>query len=337
MPVIKGFVALALAFVGLPAAAQQNAPQAGESYSHRGSQMVAPASLEGLSRGEIRDSTGTGRDVMIQYGTPDQSSFLSVYFYRSPHRSAALWFEQARRALESNPILGTKFQAGPVEGFSTPGAVATDGLLVSYRLGDRFRSTAVAVITVGNWIVKLRMTSSTLDEQALSERVVAAAQALVWPTRGATAAATAIAPCAERLPAAANARNARPNAAVRAEALRSVVASAHGAAQPALCFDRQEGQLGVYRESRIDGYLLALGDNGRFARVRRIESGAAEGLYAVEFYDIDAAYLAGFFRTLPTPQQALQVSDSVYRSQDGGVPYLETDIRSDENGVIPVI
>jgi hypothetical protein len=332
MPLIKWFLALALALGSVAAAAQRQGSEG--RYTHRGSQMIAPNAIEGMNRSEIRDLSGTDRDVMIHYRTADNSNFLTVYFYRSPHRSAALWFEQARRALEANPVLGGALGSRPVVTFATPGATSPDGLLVSYKLGDQFRSTAVAVATVGNWIVKLRMTSSTLDEDALSQRVIAAAQALGWPQRQADAAA-AIAPCAERLPAPTEARSARAEGPARTEAQRRLVATAHGAELPALCFDRQEGLLGVYRESGENGYLLALGDNGRFARVRQVDANAS-GLYAVEFYDLNAAYLAGFFRGMPTPEQALQASDAAYRAQADGVAYLETEIRADQDGAVPV-
>jgi hypothetical protein len=340
MPVIKWFLALALALAlalsCVPAAAQPRAIEAPEgTYEHPGSLMGAPAELTGLARGEVQDLTGTGRDIMIQYRTSDRSTFLTVYFYRSPHRSAGLWFEQARRSLEVNPVLGGASQARPVGTFGTPGAASPDAFVVGYGLREQFRSTALAVATVGNWIVKLRMTSSTLDEEAISERIVDAAQALQWPERSSAAAATPIQPCSEHLPTTGDARDTEVDDPVQREAHRQLVAAAHSGAQPPLCFDRQEGLLGIYREAEGSGYLLALGDSGRFARIREIGGGDGNGVYAVEFYDIDAAYPAGFFRGLPTPQQVLQASDSAFRAGEGAVRYLE-EVRPDKNGTVPV-
>jgi hypothetical protein len=42
--------------------------------------------------------------------------------------------------------------------------------------------------------------------------------------------------------------------------------------------------------------------------VRRLVPSDANSLFVVDFIDLGAAHVAGFFRGLPTPQQVLEVS-----------------------------
>jgi hypothetical protein len=192
------------------------------------------------------------------------------------------------------------------------------------------------VTTSGHWIVKLRMTSSSLSPDELTGRLVAAARGLVWPPRGGSGAVAAVAECGSRLPAGAPASQVQPEEAVRSAAARALTAAAHDPALRPVCFDRQEQGLGIYQEAdRSDGYLLALGDNGRFARIRAVAG--AEGVYAVEYYDLDAAYVAAFFRGVPTPTQALRATEAAMNAGQGlRVEYLDPEVRPDASGAVPV-
>lgn len=328
---LKWLMVLGFSLGSVQASAQ---PEKESSYTHPGSRVGAPAELAGFTRRDVSDSTGSGRDVAVQYRSPDGSSFLTIYLYRSPHPSAALWFEQARQALERNRQLGTPSN-GRTATFSTTGSDQRDAFVASYALEGRHRATALAVAAAGNWIVKLRLSSTNLDQAALAERIVAAAQGLTWPQRTA-AQAVAIAPCAAPLQDGSEARPADVGDHIRTEAARHLAAVAHGGALRPICFDRQQQMLGIYQEVGETGYLVALGDNGRYARVRPITMPAVRDIYAVEFFDIDGAYLAGFFTGTPTPDQVLSVSDAALRSGRGRVSYLEEEIRPNAQGAVPV-
>ena len=341
---IRFLIAVGLVLCPAFAAAQPkpespSQPSASQTYVHSGSRMAAPPQLAGFERRQVTDATGSGRDVAVQYRTEDEETILTVYFYRSPYPSAGLWFEQARRSLEANPMFGGGVASGRrAQSFAASRSAGEDGLLIAYPVqSGRYRSTALALAMTGNWIVKLRMTSASLDEAAISTRIAEAAQGLIWPS-GQAGSIGAIAACSTRAVPAQAAAEAPSTPALAAEARRLLTASVLDSRPAPVCFERQEGMLGIYRsESGSDGYLMALGDNGRLARVRRLDRQDPASLYVVEFYDLDAAHVAGFFRGMPSPQQALQASDSAFRT--GGIArvgYLDGQVRPDESGRVPV-
>lgn len=163
---------LALAF----AAAFSAAPaQAQSMWSHRDSGISLPRSIGQMRLGEERDASRGGNfDVILQYGyagTP-----VTVYVYRSAYPNPALWYERTRLAMNEHVGSGNR-DAAP-RSFTLGGAPSPNGLREEIQL-DPGHSTAIAMAQIGQWMVKVRITSSTLDRAGIAQemdRLLAAMQ-----------------------------------------------------------------------------------------------------------------------------------------------------------------
>ena len=173
---------LTISLLGQSAVQAQTAAPAGqteEAWHHRGSGITVPATIDGMRRGEQRDlSRGGEFDVTTQFGTSDEP--VTVYIYRSAYPNVALWFERTRRAMNEN-LRSQEIDAAP-RSFALAGG-APNGLREEFELpaGGRFRSTAVAMAQTGEWIVKVRITSRSLDRAAIAARMDALLAAMRLP------------------------------------------------------------------------------------------------------------------------------------------------------------
>jgi hypothetical protein len=241
-------------------------------WRHAQSGITVPGAAGDLRRGEPRDlSGGGGHDVMIQFGTDAEPATL--YLYRSAYPNPALWFERTRLAMNTNVNSGA---AGAAPRPFTLGAGAVpNGLREEIELpaGGRFRTTAVAIGQLDEWIVKVRVTSPSLDRAGIAARMDALLAALRLPsTRAAAHPLRLPAPCTDgrRL-------NGRPTRGDRDEAVAAAsvvgmleLAEARGfgglAAEPdAWCreTDGPPSQLGsAYRRRDGTAWVALVGDSG---------------------------------------------------------------------------
>lgn len=151
--------ALALLALAAPARAQ-------DMWTHSGSGVSLPRIISEMRLRETRDlSRGGGFDVILQYG--DSTTPVTVYVYRSAYPNAAMWFERTRLAMNSH--VGSGERAADPRPFTLGGAAAPNGLREEISLPSG--ATAVAIAHRGQWMVKLRMTSTSLDRAALAARM----------------------------------------------------------------------------------------------------------------------------------------------------------------------
>lgn len=151
---------LACAALAAPAAAQS-----GGEWRHEGSGISLPRQIGEMSLSREQDASGGGNwDVILQYGSTDTP--VTVYVYRSAFPNAALWFERTRLAMNEHVGSGSR-DAAP-RSFTFGGAPAPNGLREEIALQGG-RSTAVAMAQVGDWMVKVRITSGSLDRTAITE------------------------------------------------------------------------------------------------------------------------------------------------------------------------
>ena len=125
--------------------------------------------------GEETEFGGAGRyDVVVQLGEATEPATL--YVYRSAYPNPALWFDRVRTAMNRNVNAGG-VQAEP-RAITLGGAPAANGLREEFDLpaGGQWRATAVAIVQAGEWIVKARITSATLDRAGVGARMDAAAR-----------------------------------------------------------------------------------------------------------------------------------------------------------------
>lgn len=295
---------------GAPAAAAQSSGN----WRHAGSDIGAPAQVGEFRRTKVEDRFGNGLDMAVSFARAKGDTVLTLFLYQPAYADNSLWFDQAQIAIQENPLwkLPDGVTATP-KPFRVGSDASLEGSVLSYAARGRASSTAMALVPVNGWLVKLRMSSKRLGQQELERKIVEAAQALEWPaSTPSTPPLTKVADCAQRLVFGGDAEQLEPeNELVQAAAS----ALGRGPLQPKARLCRDQGRdvnRMVYREEGVvDGYLLAVGDTGRLARVRHL-SGDAAAPYVVEFYDLGTAHVAGFFKTRPTPDQAFDASNAAF-------------------------
>lgn len=155
-------IALAAAALALPAAAHAD-------WSHKDSGVGLPDRVGTMQRSGERDiSNGQKVDVYVQYGTDSEP--VTLYVYRSSHPNPALWFDRTRAAMAGR--LASVDPAKQPRAFTLGGSPTPNGLREEFALTDApWTATAVALIQAGEWMVKLRVTSQTLDAAGVSAKM----------------------------------------------------------------------------------------------------------------------------------------------------------------------
>ncbi|WP_375270978.1 hypothetical protein [Sphingomonas sp.] len=316
------------------AAARELAVPAGKGWQHAETGVILMPTIAGLTRTELSDATAGEFDVTARYEAADKSVITTLFLFHPATDDVALWFDRSRAALEANDDFRgmSPASAAPVA-FAAPGATAASSLRQVYAsAGGRFRSTGLAVVPVGEWLVALRMTAPALNATQLGERMAQVIAGVRWPPAGmaGTAAAVPVAACAEPLRYA-KAKMVKADLADVLIGLSLATRSAgekagagansekSGQGAPATwCRDAEDGgKYGVYRAGgATDSYLMALGDAGRVIHVTPSLMGQVNktGAYAVTLTDVDgSASTFPSFNKMPAPAQ-------VWSTVAGGKP-----------------
>lgn len=169
-------ILLAAMLLGVPSLASA---QSAERWSHARSGVSLPMTFGDMRVSDVKDRLGDGNDVMFQLGAEPEP--VTVYVYRSPYPNAALWFERTWAAMQVN-IPGLAGTASSPTTFALGGG-APNGLRQSVALpaGLRYKTTGIAFAQVGEWLVKLRVTSGTLDTAGVDQRLDEVMRALTLP------------------------------------------------------------------------------------------------------------------------------------------------------------
>jgi hypothetical protein len=325
---ISTFLATALLLAAAPAAAQ---PQprvlevpASAAWQHAATGVVLPATAAGLSRGGIVDRTAGEQDVSADYGG-EEGLTTTVYLFQTPLSDAAIWTDRALAAILLRPAFGLDPGAAPAAApFRRPGAAAASGLRAAVPLNaPGFTSTAVALAPIGNWLVKVRMTSSRLDAAALDARLTAFIEALRWPAEAKPApAAAAMVACPDGL----TFKKAKTVRDDMADVLMNAITGSveaqqveEGKAKPPV-YCREPGPIGPYGVYRPDGsrgaYVVAIGDAGPVLRLApaltlaMFSGGSAGKRVAMTLLERDTTTVLPSFNRLPSPEQAMAVAFS---------------------------
>lgn len=309
--IVMGAIALAA-----PGQARDLAVPSDKGWQHAGSGVVLRATLIGLPRTSLADAGQGEWDVSAQFEDHGRATSLTVYVFHPAAMNVPLWFDRARTALERRDTYGGVTPLSPPVAFAGPSAVNASALRQAFatRKGP-YRSTGLAVVPVGEWLIALRLSSVGLDAAALDAKLAEAVVAIGFPAGTTSApAAVPIVPCPTSLTFA-KAKQKKPDIgqALFAGILSAAAASKKGEPAPAtrepLCRDGEPTAMwGVFRApSTTDGYLLALGDSGRTVSVfKTFVSPDLPNGYAVALHDLDGS-TANFpyFDKLPRPEQVL--------------------------------
>lgn len=324
MRVLMMVLALASA---MPLAARELAVPADKGWQHQETGLVLTSRLAGLQRTALSDTTQSEHDVAAQFTAPDESVIASVFLFKPAIADVALWFDRGATTLQANEVFrgAAPVSAAPI-GFAAGGApVASSLRQVFTKATGPYRSTALAVMPLGEWIVAVRMSAKSLSADELDAGLMQLIGAIRWPAVAPAAAAAPPAPALAAVPVMACAaplsfRKVKALKPGGSDMLMQLIgsiamqnASASKPAAPVLpvrwCREGEaKAEYGVYRSDRkgAAGYALALGDAGRIVWVQPSLMGQIEknGRYSVSLDDVDGRTLAfPSFNGMPAPGQ----------------------------------
>lgn len=302
------------------------------SFKHPHSKIQLPPVLAGLPRSGAMEFEADQLDMASEYATPDASEAYTIYIYRNVAAGVPVWFDRARWMVENRATLGTPTLHG-AGAFVPPGRTNASGLLATYALdGKAYRSTGVALLPVGDWLVKMRISSQSLSPSELEARMKTALAEIAWPKKMDPAPeAVPVAGCTTSLALSGEAKPAEKDessgAAMLVGALIGQMGAMEKAPRPAAaptairwCRDPTAVEGGaVYRaDAQTDGYLITLGDSGRAVSAGRnaataLMESAGEKKTGGERYEVSVIFLAqtmtsALLDRLPPPAQALTIA-----------------------------
>lgn len=185
-----GMTFLLALMLATPALAQ-NGPQPikaplNKPYRHSFSKLVLPPVLGGLPRESITAFVPEtpDLDMATEYRSADGSEDITVYVSRVASGAMPIWFDQARHAIESRSnVYGTVLPLEAPVSFIPPGRANAAGLAIAFSPGIAWKSTALAMAPLGEWMVKIRYSSKTLDAAAMRTRIEQLFGELGWPAK----------------------------------------------------------------------------------------------------------------------------------------------------------
>lgn len=272
---------------GLVAALLITVPTAASAdWKHKASGVSLPDEIGDMRRGEERDlSNGQKLDVMVQYGGGNEP--VTVYVYRASHPNPALWFERTRTAMLDN--VGGFDTSKPPRPITVGGGAQPNGLRQEFpTFGKDWRATSFALVQSGEWLIKARVSSTTLEEAGVAARMDRLLAALTFAAAP-SAPLPLVAPEACKTAATLDAKPKIDMSMVTAASLFGVVAysDARGggqglSAKPAgWCRDDSDPALHkmttVYRRLDGQGWTALLGDAGMSAATMTLSPAEAAG------------------------------------------------------------
>lgn len=295
-------------------------------YKHDPAGVTVPPALEGLQRVAAANVGNTPVvDVRLDYRGADGYEITTIYIYRSVIGSPEVWFDRARLVLMANKKLGN-VEPTPTEMFAAPGAAVPNALRAVHAVeGGPMRSTAVALVPVDGWMIKLRLSSSTLDREAMAVRLDRTIAAIRWPSFAKAEPAYPMAPCAELLNIAKPARPKRSDSkSMAAGMLDALIGSIEPKAPEAndapskpvrWCRDAlTTGGGGVYRADEAkDSYIIALGDGGVGMTVRPSLANLLEKngkSWSVSLVQLERQIVFPVYDGIIQPQQAIALLEN---------------------------
>lgn len=312
-------IALAIA---APAGAQRRTIEApaGSGWTHAATGVSLGAGIAGYPRTALEDYGAAELDVIANFGPPDDSTSVTIYLFRPTLLSVPVWFDRSETQILARDVYGSAQPLAEPRAFAPPGARTASGLSRVYQPSKGpYKSTGLAMMPLGEWLVAVRISSSTSDAAALDAKLHEVVAAIGWPSSVPEApAAVPIEACSKPL--------AYKRAKLRAADMASALMSATLATQiqerkskaptatPLYCRDLPpRPEYGVYRLPGSDNaYVMAVGDAGRTIRVEPSLAGIVSGDkgYSLSFVDLEATSIFPSFDKLASPDQALQVVTS---------------------------
>lgn len=302
-----------------------------KSWTHKPTKIGLPPTIGTFARGDVMDlSGGPLLDVSVAYVDPVSRTHVNVYLYHAAVPSTALWFDVAATMIATNSKFGEPQHQGDPIVFTLPGSPIASGLRQSFTITKIGRSSGVALVAIGEWVVKLRMTSPNLDPAQLDAAITQFMDSLGWPKRlPSLGTVTPLKRCSQPLAFGQRAAKMEANdAAVLLGAMRGSLArearkKGDVPTSPALCIhgERISGRLPVYqKEGGEGGYLIPLGDSGELLDIGKDslagillgEAAQDDGAtpWSVTVMKLDKWVQYPSYDAMPPPTQAVEIVQS---------------------------
>lgn len=265
----RGIVlACALAMAPVAQAQQPIAADVAAVWQHEQSGLSAPPALAGFDRTAVVQYDKAQRDVAISYSDRTNHTETTLYVFFAGLPDVALWHDRIRVAMGAG-LLGTPDFANAKDTvFTAPGETAPGGLRTSVAMtGKSTRASGVAIFAHNGWLIATRMSSGSLDRDALDARLAAFMAALPLPPgKAAPAPVYVVAPCTGAFdPPPAKLVDGGPLPTTAVELGLQATAMDKLDKLPTGHWCRgTPSQLGfgIYRREGEPGYVIAIGDSG---------------------------------------------------------------------------
>lgn len=312
--VLLGAVLITAACPSLSIAQQRTVDASAKAeWRHAQTGIVLPPSADGLPRRHVLDSGKDELDVSAAYQA-DDTIFATVYIYRPQISDAGMWFDRARSIIRTMPQYRAEASGQEVIGRLRPTVSAPEvGLRMVRAVNfDGNKSTGLATVPVGDWIVKIRMTGKiSMDE--LDRRLTAFVQTIGWPEMVASPSPPQmLEPCSDTLKFG-KAKLTKPDMAqAMLSGLILGVASSKKREAPSapLCREVDAGiPYGVYRRvGEQDAYFLALNDAGRVVSITpAFNLKESKGEFQATLLDLDRSDVFPNFKGFPSPKTVMEL------------------------------
>lgn len=311
--VVAGLMAAA---VVLPAQAQKRQIEApaDASWKHAQTGITLPSSVLGIARDSIGDNSSSEIDVFASYGER-QATIVTLYVFRPALASVPMWFDRSETQILMRDVYGNATPATPTAAFAPPGSKATSALRRIYLPGKgEYKSTGLAIMPVGEWLVAVRISSQEFDATTLDAKLDELIRTLGWPSGVTDAgAAVPIAACATPLTYPKRAKLKPPSVmdALLGATLATIKPTDEDKAKAVPVTWCREGaakqEYGVYRAVGNDtGYTIAMGDGGRVINVfPGLALDSNNPGYQLSLGLLDQTLVYPSFDKLPTPDVAI--------------------------------
>jgi len=179
-------------------------------WVHEPTGLRLPPTIRDFVRDRIARYAAGDSNIGSTYFSPDDDEVLSIYVYRSGSYDVSMMADAAIEAMFKNENLGT-IDRQSVQ-FATFGAAdigEQSGVRATFEVDGPYRSTGLALFRAGNWLIKMRLSSKSVDAQSLDRQLALLASGMPLSEPALKAApAYRILPCGdvERSPVAARRR-----------------------------------------------------------------------------------------------------------------------------------
>lgn len=310
-------------------------------WTHVQTGTTLPPKIEGFDRTEIAQNGSREIDLWATYKDPNSKTTATVYVFRASVPVVPIWFDRIVDTIhspESFQRLGGKLSPEPITtAFTSPGESSDSALRTVYAMdGGPLKSTGAAVIPHDQWLITMRISSATLDKNALDATLARFIGNI--PTGNHAQAprpAKPVVACTDTLPAK-PAKRAKPDpASSLMTGLLGAIAKSEpeqaddNAGQPLFApgadycrYPVSNAYYGVYRRTDLDGsYVIALDDAGITIQVAPSLAALMDKRkpqFDLQVSTLEDDYSFVPFLSLPTPEQAIQAirSDQPISSSD---------------------